>query len=188
MISKVNKKRLFNIVLVISVLIFLVVISTVFFKDHDDLVPYQSELLKNIVTLNDIDLLYILDNGTHVSLQSKTGQANIITHNFNLQNLTLFYKSKDYSIKASAENGSYTGQRYIKAYDNVTGKMDNMSFKSGEKGILEYDYKEGKGIITNGVTVSQGINSIKSDTLSFDVNNNYIFFKDNVTVYYNPEK
>ena len=75
----------------------------------------------------------------------------------------------------------------IKAYDNITGSMDNMSFYTGKNGILEYDYKEGKGHIVNNVFVSQGPNSISSDSVIFDVNNNYIFFKDNVTVTYVPE-
>lgn len=93
----------------------------------------------------------------------------------------------DYSINAFADRGNYISQRFIKAYDNITGFMDNMTFKTGANGILEYDYKTGKGSIFNDVLVKQGENSITSDTASFDVNNNYIFFKDNVTVTYVPE-
>ena len=66
--------------------------------------------------------------------------------------------------------------------------MDNMTFRSKKNGILEYDYKAGKGSIINGITVMQGVNSIEADSVIFDVNNNYIFFKDNVTVNYVPEK
>ncbi len=188
MISLSNRKRIFNVGLIISILIFLIVIIVIFFKEHDQLVPYQSELLKNVVNLSDVDLLYVIDNTTYVSLKSKSGRANIKTHNFELQNISLKYSRKDYNIDASAEHGIYTEQRYIKAYDNVTGYMDNMTFVSGKNGILEYDYKDGTGIVTNGVVVTQGLNSITSDSLSFDVNNNYIFFKDNVTVNYKPEQ
>lgn len=188
MISFLNRKRIINVFLVITILIFAIVVIVIIFKDHDDLVPYQSELMKNIVSLKDIDLIYIIDNSTNISLKSKDGKANIVTYNFDLFHLNLDYKSKDYHINAIADKGIYTEQQYIKAYDNLTGYMDNMTFRSKKNGILEYDYKAGKGSIINGITVMQGVNSIEADSVIFDVNNNYIFFKDNVTVNYVPEK
>lgn len=188
MLSNANKRRILNAFVVLSVLIFVVAVFAVMVRSDDNMVPYKSELLENIVTLNDIDLLYIIDNDTHVSLKSKTGSANIVNYNFNLYKLNLNYQSVDYSINAFADRGNYISQRFIKAYDNITGFMDNVTFKTGANGILEYDYKTGKGSIFNDVLVKQGENSITSDTASFDVNNNYIFFKDNVTVYYVPEE
>lgn len=188
MLSFAGKKRIKNIFVGLSILIFAIAVITIILRTDDNMVPYKSELLENIVSLKDIDLLYVIDNNTYVSLKSKTGSANIINYNFNLQNLNINYKSSDYSINAFADRGSYISQRFVKAYDNITGYMDNMTFKTGADGVLEYDYKTGKGNILNNVTVMQGTNSISSNTASFDVNNSYIFFKDNVTVYYVPEE
>lgn len=188
MVSVANKKRIINIFVGLSIIIFAIAVITIILRTDDNMVPYKSELLENIVTLKGVDLLYIIDNSTYVSLKSKTGSANIVNYNFNLQHLNINYKSPDYSIDAFAERGNYISQRFVKAYDNITGYMDNMTFKTGANGIFEYDYKKGKGNIFNNITVMQGTNSISSDTASFDVNNNYIFFKDNVTVYYVPEE
>lgn len=66
--------------------------------------------------------------------------------------------------------------------------MDNMTFTTGPFGILEYDYTEGKGIVKNGVTIYQDNNAISSKIVEFDVNNNFIIFKDNVTVEYKPSQ
>lgn len=187
MLSFLNKKRIINIFITLSILIFLIAVVVIILRDNDDMVTYKSELLENIVNLENIDLLYLIDNNTYVSLKSKSGSANIVSYNFNLKDLNINYKGSEYSINAFADKGSYISQRFIKAYDNITGSMDNMTFYTGKNGILEYDYKEGKGHILNDVFVSQGPNSISSDTVSFDVNNNYIFFKDNVTVTYVPE-
>lgn len=188
MLSSANKRRIFNVFVVLSVLIFAIAMLAVIVRSDEGMIPYKSELLENIVTLDDIDLLYIIDNDTYVSLKSKTGSANIVNYNFNLYKLNLNYNSSNYSINAFADRGNYTSQRFIKAYDNITGFMDNMTFKTGVNGILEYDYKTGKGNIFNDVLVKQGENSITSNKAFFDVNNNYIFFKDNVTVYYVPKK
>ena len=188
MISIANKKRIINILIAISVLIFAIVIITVLLRNDDDMVLYKSELLENIVTLKEVDLLYVIDNNTYVSLKSKTGNANILNYNFNLQKLNVLYKGSDYTINAYADKGDYISQRFVKAYDNITGYMDNMTFYTGKDGILEYDYKTGRGKILNNIFVMQGENSISSKTVAFDVNKNYIFFKDNVTVYYVPEE
>ena len=62
-------------------------------------------------------------------------------------------------------------------YQDIIEKVVNKAFEVGRQGN-----------IFNNITVMQGANSISSDEASFDVNNNYIFFKDNVTVYYVPEE
>ena len=67
MISIANKKRIINILIAISVLIFAIVIITVLLRNDDDMVLYKSELLENIVTLKEVDLLYVIDNNTYVS-------------------------------------------------------------------------------------------------------------------------
>ncbi len=64
--------------------------------------------------------------------------------------------------------------------------MDNMTFKTCPDGVLEYDYAEGKGIVKNGVTIYHDNNSISSKIVEFDVKNNFIIFRDNVTVDYIP--
>ncbi len=66
--------------------------------------------------------------------------------------------------------------------------MDNMTFTTGPSGILEYDYTEGKGIVKNGVTIYQDNNAISSKIVEFDADNNFIIFKDNVTVEYKPSQ
>ena len=90
MISFLNRKRIINVFLVITILIFAIVVIVIIFKDHDDLVPYQSELMKNVVSLKDIDLIYIIDNSTNISLKSKDGKANIVTYNFDLFHLNYY--------------------------------------------------------------------------------------------------
>lgn len=186
MLSFKGRLRIINTFLVISLLIFAIVVIVIIIREDEDMVPYQSDLLKNIVKMKKIDLLYVIDNNTYVKLKSENGNVNIIDYNIDLINLAVTYTSKDFSIDAKAERGEYLSQRFLKAYDNITGYMDNMSFKTGPDGILEYDYAEGKGIVKNGVTIYQDNNSITSKTVEFDVNNNFIIFKDNVTVDYIP--
>lgn len=181
-----GRRRISNVFLVISLLIFAVVIVVIIIREDKDMVPYQSDLLKNIVKMKEIDLLYVIDNNTYVKLKSKQGNVNIIDYNIDLVNLDVTYTSKDFSIDAKASRGEYLSQRFLKAYDNVTGHMDNMTFKTGPAGIFEYDYAEGKGIVKNGVTIYQDNNSISSKIVEFDVKNNFIIFKDNVTVDYIP--
>lgn len=186
MLSFKGRLRIINVFLVISLLIFAVVVVVIIIREDEDMVPYQSDLLKNIVKMNKIDLLYVIDNNTYVKLKSEHGNVNIIDYNIDLVNLDLTYTSKEFAIDAKASRGEYLSQRFLKAYDNVTGHMDNMTFKTGPAGILEYDYAEGKGIVKNGVTIYQDNNSISSKIVEFDVKNNFIIFKDNVTVDYIP--
>lgn len=186
MLTFKGRLRIINIFLVISLLIFAVVVVVIIIREDEDMVPYQSDLLKNIVKMKEIDLLYVIDNNTYVKLKSKQGNVNIIDYNIDLINLGLTYTSKDFMIDASALRGEYLSQRFLKAYDNITGHMDNMTFKTGPDGILEYDYTEGKGVVKNGVTIYQDNNSISSKIVEFDVKNNFIIFKDNVTVNYMP--
>ncbi len=181
-----SRRRIINVFLVISLLIFAFVVVVIIIREDEDMVPYQSDLLKNIVKMKEIDLLYVIDNNTYVKLKSKQGNVNIIDYNIDLVNLDLTYTGKDFSIDARAARGEYIAQRFLKAYDNITGHMDNMTFKTGTAGVLEYDYTEGKGIVKNGVTIYQDNNSISSKIVEFDVKNNFIIFKDNVTVDYTP--
>ncbi len=186
MLSIKGRSRITNIFLVISLLVFSTVVFIVFIREHGDMVPYQSDLLKNIVKMQDVDLLYVIDNATYVKLKSKHGNINIIDYNVDLIDIDVTYISKDFLIDVQAEKGEYLAQRFLKVYDNITGYMDNMSFKTEPTGILEYDYIEGKGIVKNGVTIYQDSNSISSKIVEFDVNNNFIMFKENVTVDYIP--
>lgn len=186
MLTFKGRLRIINVFLVISLLIFAVVVVVIIIREDEDMVPYQSDLLKNIVKMKNIDLLYVIDNNTYVKLKSKQGNVNIINHNISLVNLDVTYTSKDFSIDAKASKGRYLSKRFLKAYDNVTGHMDNMTFKTGPAGVLEYDYAAGKGIVKNGVTIYQDNNSISSKIVEFDVKNNFIIFKDNVTVNYIP--
>lgn len=183
-----GRRRIINVFLVISLLIFAVVIVVIIIREDEDMVPYQSDLLKNIVKMKEIDLLYVIDNNTYVKLKSKHGNVNIIDYNLDLINLDLLYTSKDFAIDAKASRGEYLSQRFLKVYDNITGHMDNMTFTTGPSGILEYDYTEGKGIVKNGVTIYQDNNAISSKIVEFDANNNFIIFKDNVTVEYKPSQ
>ncbi len=186
MLSVKGRLRIINIFLVISLLIFAVVIVVIIVREDEDMVPYQSDLLKNIVKIKTVDLLYVIDNNTYIKLKSEHGNVNIIDYNIALINLDLIYTGKDFVIDAKAARGEYLSQRFLKAYDNITGHMDNMSFQTGPEGILEYDYTVGKGVVKNGVTLYQESNSISSKTVEFDVKNNFIIFKDNVTVNYIP--
>ncbi len=182
------KGKIFNILLIISLLIFLLVVFVIFFKEDNDIIPYQSALLKNVVKIEGVDLLYIIDNDTYIKLQSEYGNVNIINYNIDLINLNIVYTGKNFQIDARAEKGQYLSSRFVKAYDNITGYMDNMSFETGTSGILEYDYTAGKGVVKNDVIIHQENNSISSNYVEFDVNNNYIMFRDNVTVDYTPEQ
>ncbi len=181
MLTFKGRRRIINVFLVISLLIFAVVIVVIIIREDEDMVPYQSDLLKNIVKMKEIDLLYVIDNNTYVKLKSKHGNVNIIDYNLDLINLDLLYTSKDFAIDAKASRGEYLSQRFLKVYDNIT-------FTTGPSGILEYDYTEGKGIVKNGVTIYQDNNAISSKIVEFDANNNFIIFKDNVTVEYKPSQ
>ena len=171
MLTFKGRRRIINVFLVISLLIFAVVIVVIIIREDEDMVPYQSDLLKNIVKMKEIDLLYVIDNNTYVKLKSKHGNVNIIDYNLDLINLDLLYTSKDFAIDAKASRGEYLSQRFLKVYDNITGHMDNMTFTTGPSGILEYDYTEGKGIVKNGVTIYQDNNAISSKIVEFDANN-----------------
>lgn len=186
MLGVKGKLRIYNVLLFLSLLIFLIVIMVVFIREDKDMVPYRSDLLKNIVKLNEVDLIYIIDNNTFVKLKAKTGDVDIIDYNIDMKHVDVLYTGKDFVINAQAERGEYLSQRFLKAYDNITGHMDNMTFKTGSEGFLEYDYIEGRGEVKNGVTITQDNNSISSKSIAFDIKNNFIIFKDNVTVDYIP--
>ena len=188
MLGVKGKLRIYNVLLFLSLLIFLIVIIVVFVREDKGMVPYRSDLLKNIVKLNEVDLVYIIDNDTFVKLKAKTGDVDIIDYNIDMEQVDVLYTGKDFVIDAQAERGKYLSQRFLKAYDNITGYMDNMTFKTGSNGILEYDYVKGRGQVKNGVTISQDNNSISSKSMLFDVKNNFIIFKDNVTVDYIPSQ
>ena len=52
MLGVKGKLRIYNVLLFLSLLIFLIVIMVVFIREDKDMVPYRSDLLKNIVKLN----------------------------------------------------------------------------------------------------------------------------------------
>ncbi len=49
MLTFKGRRRIINVFLVISLLIFAVVIVVIIIREDEDMVPYQSDLLKNIV-------------------------------------------------------------------------------------------------------------------------------------------
>ena len=51
MLSFLNKKRIINIFITLSILIFLIAVVVIILRDNDDMVTYKSELLENIVNL-----------------------------------------------------------------------------------------------------------------------------------------
>ena len=79
MLTFKGRRRIINVFLVISLLIFAVVIVVIIIREDEDMVPYQSDLLKNIVKMKEIDLLYVIDNNTYVKLKSKheIGRAHV---------------------------------------------------------------------------------------------------------------
>lgn len=174
--------------IVISVLIFVAVIVMIFWKNDDVVVTYESAIKQNVLNIEDLLLTYVIDNSSYFKLTSKKGDAAINNYFVNLNNLNLYYSGSSFSIDAQADKGKYELQRKISAYGNIYGKMDNMTFEAGTNGIIEYDYIDGKGIIKNGVTMYQGNNNIKSNKAEFNVKDNFVLFKDNVSVEYSSEE
>lgn len=183
-LRKIYKERLKTLVLSFLLLSFAGIILIILLHDDEDMAQYQSVLQENILNMEKIKLTYIINDNSYFNMISDRAKADVEDHSVGLETLNIKYTGSGVTIDAVADKGNYELERFIKAFGNVKGSMNDMRFDTGEKGTLEYDYKDGKGSIYEGVIVYQGPNNIKAEYAEFDVNTNFILFQDNVTVDY----
>ncbi len=167
-------------------IVFLIVIIYIVSKPYALVEPYQAVLEQNKLNVEGLELKYILSNDAYANLLSDDAYVDILDKSVDLENVSLYYFSNSAVVDATADKGTYKLERFLTAEGNIKGKLDeNLDFYTNIDGVLNYDYKEGVGEITNGVYVNYDNSSIFSESATFDYNQNYIYFKDNVTVVYN---
>lgn len=137
----------------------------------------------NVFEIDDFEMLTGKDGGNYRLLAAKAS-FNRVENITELTDLTVEYEDEGGQIIANADKGFYLENRYLVAEGNINGLTDELSFETGEEGIMNYDFKEYLGTVENDVICRQGENTIKADKAKIDFKTKITEFTGNVSINY----
>lgn len=148
-------------------LIVVLVLLWVFFSRNERKVE-NFKIEKNSIDVQGLEFRENIKDGGFYIIKAQQAE---VSEDFRLISMTeckVFYKTDRYQIEIFSDVCQIIRDENITLKDNITGSFNSYSFKTGEKGLFEYDFKTQQGKVTNGMVVdSEGI-KLRSDEGEFD--------------------
>lgn len=164
-------------------LIVVLVLLWVFFSRNERKVE-NFKIEKNSIDVQGLEFRENIKDGGFYIIKAQQAE---VSEDFRLISMTeckVFYKTDRYQIEIFSDVCQIIRDENITLKDSITGSFNSYSFKTGEKGLFEYDFKTQQGKVTNGMVVdSEGI-KLRSDEGEFDRTDMQIRFIGKVEVDY----
>lgn len=135
-----------------------------------------------------VEGLQVMENTVDGGFYVVKAQKADVSENFSLINMhdcSILYKSGKYTLDMISDSCRMVKNENITLRDNISGNFNNYLFKTGEKGVFNYDLKTLRGTIINGLTVNSETIELKSEQGEIDRGNMTIKFIGDVEVIYN---
>jgi len=156
---------------------------SLFKKDNKE--QFDVPVKRNQILIHGFEMSKILDDkSNYYIIKSKTAKMNRFNDNTALFDFDFIYKKGETDFEMSGKKADIIGGRQVKANGLITGRANELNFKSGENGIFFFDFLKNRGSLKNDVVYMQGKNTIKADESLFFNDENRIFFKGKVKVKY----
>lgn len=144
------------------------------------------QLAENEVVIDNFEMGKVLDEQNNFyRVTAKKAKINRDKETALLTDFEAHYKKDNIAVDIYAPEGYLEREFIVSVKGNIKGRINDLSFTSGETGRFHFDFLIGLGTFLNGVTLEHGKGSITADKILVYSKNNYAEFIGNVKVTYN---
>lgn len=170
-------------------IILIVIIFFIFYKvDQTKNKKFKLSISKNSLKIDNFEMSKnVNDSGSYYLIKSEIAYFSKSMDKIDLDYCNIEYFADNNTLVFSADKCTYIIDKELILEHNIQGTYNEIYFKSGKDGILNYNMETGLGTIKNGITAQNENNSIVAETLLINRNQDRLEFRDNVEVKYAVE-